>query len=209
MRGVFVTGTDTGVGKTVASACLVRAWDADYWKPIQTGLASERGDAAIVAELAVRKHGRIHPNAYALQAPLSPHAAAALEGVSIDLKRIQLPASARPIVVEGAGGLMVPIDGFRLMIDLIAQLGLPVLLVARSGLGTINHTLLSLEALRARSLAVSGAVLVGEPNPGNRDAIERLGRISVIAEIPPAAPLDFAAIDRLSRSIPPLDRLAA
>jgi malonyl-CoA O-methyltransferase len=209
MRGLFVTGTDTGVGKTVVSACLVRAWDADYWKPIQTGLAAERGDAATVAELAMRTHGRIHPNTYALQSPLSPHAAAALEGVAIDLKRIQLPHSARPIVVEGAGGLLVPIDEFRLMIDLIAQLGLPAVLVARASLGTINHTLLSLEALRARALPVLGVVMVGEPNAGNRDTIERLGRVSVIAELPLASPLDFAAIDRLSKRIPALERLAA
>jgi len=209
MRGVFVTGTDTSVGKTVVSACLVRAWDADYWKPLQTGLAVERADASTVAELAVRQHGRIHESVYALQAPLSPHAAAALEGVAIEFKRIRLPASARPLVVEGAGGVLVPIDGFRLMVDLIAELGLPALLVARSTLGTINHTLLSLEALRARDLTILGVVMVGEPNRGNREAIERLGRVPVIAELPFVAPLDFAAIDRLSALIPALERLAA
>lgn len=205
---MFVTGTDTGVGKTLVAACLVRAWDADYWKPIQTGLATEPGDAATVAGLAQRKLGRIHASAYALQAPLSPLAAASLEHKVIDVTHLALPSSARPMVVEGAGGLLVPIDGACYMIDLIARLALPAILVARSTLGTINHTLLSLEALRGRSLPILGVVMVGEPNPGNRAAIEGLGRVPVIAELARVPSLDRAAVDRMSVQFPPFESLA-
>ena len=153
MRGLFVTGTGTDVGKTVVAACLVRALDADYWKPIQSGLAAA-DDAAEIDRLTGLPPARNHPFVYALQAPLSPHEAARREGVVIDLDRFHLPRTERPLVVEGAGGLLVPLNRDCLMIDLIARLGLPVVLVGLSGLGTINHTLLSLEALRRRGLPV-------------------------------------------------------
>jgi malonyl-CoA O-methyltransferase len=197
-RRVFVTGTDTGVGKTLVSACLVRAWDAAYWKPLQTGLADEPGDTASVTTLAELTPDRCHAPAHALAAPLAPHAAALLEGVSIRLDELVLPAETRSLVVEGAGGLMVPINDRALMIDLIAQLGLPAVLVARSTLGTINHTLLGLEALRARNLPIAGVILNGPPNPGNRAAIEQFGRVRILAEIPPLSPLDAAAVARVA-----------
>ncbi len=201
-RGVFVTGTDTDVGKTVTCACLVRAWDAAYWKPVQTGLASDAGDTATVSRLAELPPDCVYAPAFTFQAPLSPHAAAAAEGASIAFETIAPPAVSRPLVVEGAGGLMVPLDGSHLMIDLVARLGLPAILVARSTLGTINHTLLSLEALRARGLAVAGVILNGPENPGNRDAIERYGKIRVLAELPRVEPLDAAAVRRLAGRMP-------
>ncbi len=190
--GLFVTGTGTDVGKTVAAACLVRALDADYWKPVQSGLA-DADDAAEVARLTGLPPARIHPFTYALQAPLSPHEAARREGVSIDMDRFSLPATGRPLVVEGAGGLLVPLNRDALMIDLIARLGLPVVLVGPSGLGTINHTLLSLEALRRRGLPVLGVILNGPSNPANRAAIEWHGRIPV-RELPRIDPLDADAV---------------
>ncbi|MBI1320956.1 MAG: dethiobiotin synthase [Candidatus Hydrogenedens sp.] len=182
--GAFVTGTDTGIGKTLVSACLVRAWAADYWKPVQTGLAEDPGDSATVAALAGLSPARVHPPVYELAAPLSPHAAAALENVTIALDDFTLPATARPLVVEGAGGLLVPLNRSAFMIDLVARLGLPVVLVARSTLGTINHTLLSLEALRARHLPIAGVVLNGPDNPGNRAAIEQFGCVPILAVLP-------------------------
>ena len=207
-RGVFVTGTDTGVGKTLAAACLVRAWDAAYWKPLQTGLAEEAGDTATVAALTGLPPGRFHPPAYALSAPLAPLAAAELEGVAIDAARLTLPPDGgRPLVVEGAGGLMVPVTGDSLVIDLIARLGLPVLLVARSGLGTLNHTLLSLEALRARGLPVAGVILNGPPNPGNRALIERFGTVRVLAEIPLLPDPGPAAVAAAAAGLPAFDSL--
>jgi len=184
MQRVFVTGTDTGVGKTVVSACLARRWGAAYWKPVQTGLAQERGDTEIVAWLAGLPPDRVHPPRYCLAAPLSPEAAGELEDVVIRLADFALPQGSTPLVVEGAGGVLVPLGGGASMSDLMAAFGLPVVLVARSGLGTINHTLLSLEALRRRGIALSGVVMVGEPNAGNRRAIERHGEVHVIAELP-------------------------
>lgn len=182
MSGVFVTGTDTDVGKTMVSAWLVRSWRADYWKPIQSG-TDDCWDAEVIRKVAPQAH--IHPSAYALKAPLSPHEAARLEGVTIRGEMFRLPPTQRPLVVEGAGGALVPINDNEVMADVMVRLGLPVLVVARSGLGTINHTLLTLEALRHRGLTVAGVILNGPPNPANRRAIEQFGKIPVIAELPP------------------------
>ncbi|WP_448202454.1 dethiobiotin synthase [Azospirillum sp. sgz302134] len=201
-RGVFVTGTDTGVGKTLVSACLARAWGAAYWKPLQTGIKDEPGDTPTVTDLAGLSPDRVHPPGYALAEPLAPLAAAEIEGVSIDLDTLALPESDRPLVVEGAGGLMVPVTEDAFIIDLIARFGLPVVLVARSTLGTINHTLLSLEALRARGLPVAGVVLNGPPNAGNRAAIERFGKVRVLAEIPTLPQLDASTIAEAAALIP-------
>jgi dethiobiotin synthase len=206
--GVFVTGTDTGVGKTVAAACLARAWRAGYWKPVQTGTATADDDTATVIALAGVSAEHVYAPAYAFRAPLSPHAAAELEGVTITMDAITLPQTAHPLVVEGAGGLFVPLNDRDLMIDLMARLALPILLVARSTLGTINHTLLSLSALRSRGLPIAGVILNGPPNAGNRAAIERFGRVRIVAELPRIEPLDGAAIERLSALIPPLPEIA-
>ncbi|WP_428392622.1 dethiobiotin synthase [Lichenicoccus sp.] len=204
-RGVFVTGTDTNVGKTLVAACLVRAWQAVYWKPLQTGLAEQAGDSETVMRLAGIGAERVVPPHTALQAPLSPYAAAALENAVIDLACLRLPSvNARPLVVEGAGGLLVPVNETAMMIDLIGQLGLPVVLVARGTLGTINHTLLSLEALRNRGLAVAGVVISGPVLTGNRETIVHHGDVRILAELPWAERLDAASVMRLARLIPPL-----
>ncbi|VFR51549.1 Dethiobiotin synthetase [plant metagenome] len=206
-RGVFVSGTDTGVGKTLASAILARAWRADYWKPMQTGLADEAGDTATVTALAALTPGRLHPPACALQAPLSPWDAAREEGITLDAEALALPATDAPLVVEGAGGLYVPIDGRHMMIDLAARLGLPVVLVARSTLGTINHTLLSLRALASHGVPVAGVVLSGPINAGNRHAIEHFGGVPVILEIPALDQVDARAVSELADKVPPLASL--
>jgi len=210
-RGVFVTGTDTGIGKTFAAACLVRAWNAAYWKPAQTGLAEDSGgDSATVARLVDRRDFAPYAPRHALQAPLSPAAAAALEGVRIALADFDCPATdGRPLVVEGAGGVLVPLSETHLMIDLIARLGLPAIVVARGALGTINHTLLTLEALRARRLPVAGVILNGPPDAGTLAAIERFGAVRVIAGLPRLdSEPDAAAVARLAAErIPPLDTL--
>ncbi|WP_428374942.1 dethiobiotin synthase [Lichenicoccus sp.] len=206
--GVFVTGTGTGIGKTLVAACLARAWNAAYWKPLQTGIDTEAGDSETVGRLARLPPEQVLPPACVLRAPLSPEAAAALEGVAIDFDGIRLPPHGdRPVVVEGAGGLMVPIADGAMMIDLMARLALPVVLVASSMLGTINHTLLSLEALRARGIPVAGVVLNGPPSDGNRDAIRRYGRVRVLAELPMFDRVDAAAIDQAAGWMPSLRRL--
>ena len=182
-RGLFLTGTDTDIGKTVVAAWLVSGLGLDYWKPVQSGLEGET-DTEAVRRLTGLPEERFHPSAFKSRTPASPHLSARLDGVEIRMDAFMLPDSPRPVLVEGAGGLLVPLNDDALMIDLIAQLGLPVVLVARSGLGTINHTLLSVEALRARDLAVAGVVMNGPPHEPNRDAIETYGEVPVIGQLP-------------------------
>jgi dethiobiotin synthase len=179
----FITGTDTGVGKTVLSAMLCAALDASYWKPIQTGTEVD-SDSRSVAELVGLAPEKILPEAYQFAPAVSPHLAARLAGVRIDLAKIKLPASDAPLIVEGAGGVLVPINERELMTDLMRQLGLPVLLATRSSLGTINHTTLSLAALRNAGVEVAGVVMIGAPNVENRAAIEEYGKVRVVGEIP-------------------------
>lgn len=202
--GVFVTGTDTGVGKTLTSACLVQAWKALYWKPLQSGLADEAGDTATVQALSGCAVEDCFAPAGAYQAPLSPLAAAQAEGAEIDPAGLILPLdqAERPLVVEGAGGLMVPATETLMMIDLAERWGLPVVLVARSGLGTLNHTLLSLEALRARGLAVAGVVFSGPLNPENSRTIQEKGRVRILAALPQQEEITAQSVAELSRLLP-------
>jgi len=191
----FVTGTDTGIGKTVASALLCAALDAMYWKPIQTG-SREGTDRATVMRIAQLPRERTIPEAYCFAPPVSPHLAARLAGKRIDLRRISLPmiAARENLIVEGAGGVLVPVNGEQLMTDVMRRLRLPVLLVARSSLGTINHTLLSLAALQAARLEIRGVIMVGQRNEENRKAIEHYGNARVIGMIPPLRRLNRAAL---------------
>jgi dethiobiotin synthase len=195
--GFFVTGTDTGVGKTVVSAALVQylrgQGDVTYWKPIQTGIEQD-DDTTEVGRLASCRVEEIRVDGIRLPRPLSPHLSARLAGTSIDASALTLDrrghsGRAHRWVVEGAGGVLVPINESTLMIDLMAQLGLPVVIAARSGLGTINHTLLTVDALRRRTIDVAGVVMVGDPNVENRRAIEQYGRVAVLGELPHFAPL--------------------
>ena len=184
-KGVFVTGTDTGIGKTLTSAILTKAWRGTYWKPFQTGLAEEEGDTPTVQRLTGLPDGHFLPPAHAFQAPLAPAAAGLLEGVTLEPERLVLPeAPHAPLIVEGAGGLMVPLTDTMLMIDLIARLGLPVILVTRSGLGTLNHTLLSLEALYRRQIPVLGFITNGPESPQNSLTLERLGQARSLHHVP-------------------------
>jgi dethiobiotin synthetase len=181
----FVTGTDTGVGKTVVSALLCAGLDAVYWKPIQTG-TRDGTDTKTVSKLGEVPRERIIPEVYRFVPPVSPHLAARLAGVRIALGKIRVPRAAKSenLIVEGAGGALVPINDRYLMIDLMKRLKLPVLLVSRTSLGTINHTLLSLAALRSAKIGVRGVVLVGKENRENRRAIEQYGRVSVVGWVP-------------------------
>jgi len=191
----FITGTDTGVGKTMVSALLCAALNAIYWKPIQTG-TREGTDRKTVMRLAQLPLSRTIPETYRFAPPVSPHLAARRAGVRIDLRKIRMPrlAARENLIVEGAGGALVPINETQLMTDLMRRLKLPVLLVTRTSLGTINHTLLSLAALRAARLRVQGAVMVGKPNAENRKAIERYGEIEVIGTVPWLKNIDRRAL---------------
>jgi len=180
---IFITGTDTGVGKTLVAAILMAGMEnAYYWKPIQSGPPR---DTRTVRELTGLAADRFLPETYRLNHPLSPHAAARRDGIRIRLDDFQLPKKAGGLVVEGAGGIMVPINENHLMLDLVKKLALPVILVARSTLGTINHTLLSLDLLNRHGIEVVGVVMNGPRDPSNKDAIETYGQTRVILEIEP------------------------
>jgi dethiobiotin synthetase len=191
----FVTGTDTGVGKTVLSALLCAALDAYYWKPIQTG-TEEGTDSGAVVELAELPEARIIPEVYRFRQPVSPHLAARWAGERISLESIEMPeiGPGAALIVEGAGGVLVPVNEKDFMVDLMRQLELPVLLAARSSLGTINHTLLSLGALALEEVEVAGVVLIGEQNSDNRDAIEEYGHVRVVGEIPRLEKMNRSAL---------------
>lgn len=189
MSGVLiVSGTDTGIGKTVAAAGIAAALGAHYWKPVQAG-TEEGTDSGTAWSLGV-KTAHVLPEAYRLTMPASPHLAAQHEGIGIDPARLALPPQ-RPLVVEGAGGLMVPMrtDPPWLMIDQFAAWQAPVLLVARTALGTINHSLLSIEALRARNIPIAGLLFVGEAHAENESVIPALSGVLAVGRIPPLDPL--------------------
>jgi dethiobiotin synthetase len=179
---IFVTGIDTNAGKTLVSAILVEALKADYWKPIQAGEA-DNTDTMKVAALVSNKVSVLHPEAYKLQEPMSPHIAAEKEGITIDIDSIKLPQTNNHLIIEGAGGLLVPISGTALIIDLIMKLDVEVVLVSRNYLGSINHTLLSAMALKANNIKVKGIIFNGNPVDGTEAMIlshtgyKLLGRI--------------------------------
>ena len=192
-RGLFLTGTDTGVGKTVVSALLTLnlpgSWS--YWKPIQSGMpplapSTDRADVAAWTGLPA---ARLLPDGVRLALPASPHVSAAAENITITLDRLHLSVPG-PVIVEGAGGILVPINDHETMLDLMAALALPVVLVARTALGTINHTLLSLAALRQRGLAIAGLVLNGEPVPTTTATLRSWGGVPLLAELLPLSPLN-------------------
>lgn len=189
---IFIAGTDTNVGKTVVSSWLCLQTGYDYFKPIQTGV-SEGRDSVLVSQYT---NAHIYPEAYCYQAPLSPHTAAKLENQTIDIQRIQLPTSEK-LIVEGAGGVLVPINANTLMVDLIKQFNIPLILVASSRLGMINHTLLSLEALRARHIDVLGVVVTGEPNDASCEAIEEYGNTTILAQLPFLPNLSKASLGQI------------
>ena len=191
---VVVCGTDTDVGKTVVSALLVQGLNATYWKPVQSGL-EDGGDRERVMKLIDLPSDRWIAETYAFQAAVSPHWAAELEDTRVDPNRLTLPETGTmPLVVETAGGLHVPLTRSWQQIDQLQQWMLPVVLVARSGLGTLNHTLLSLEALRNRRIPVIGLILNGPAHADNPRTLSEIGNVPVLAELPPLHPLNAQAL---------------
>ena len=177
----FITGTDTDVGKTIACAWLMLHMNANYWKPIQSGL--EQKDIDAVKKYTALPDERFFPSALELTQPLSPHESAKRDNIEISLHDFALPQSDRPLIIEGAGGLLVPINKQCFISDLIKHLNVPTIIVCRSGLGTINHTLLTLEALRVNRINIKGIIMSGEKSPHNREALEEYGHAPIIAEI--------------------------
>lgn len=166
----IVAGIGTEIGKTVASAVLVEMLQADYWKPVQSGALTD-SDTDTVRQLISNPTSQFHPEAYRLTQPLSPHAAAEIDGITLDLDEFVLPKTRNSLVVELAGGLMVPLNNHDLNIDLVQRLGLPVILVSRNYLGSINHTLLSVEVCRSRSIPIAGILFNGPTVPATETFI--------------------------------------
>lgn len=179
MTRFVITGTDTGIGKTVFAAGLTGLLQATYWKPVQSGLEEET-DSQIVTRLTGRP---ALPETYRLKLPASPHISAAAEGAHIDPARLTPPPT-DPLIIEGAGGLMVPLNNDTLYLDVIAGWHIPVILCARTALGTINHSLLSLAALRAAGAPVHGIAFIGEPEPQVEETITRMGQTRRLGRLP-------------------------
>jgi dethiobiotin synthetase len=200
-HGLFVTGTDTGVGKTVVSAALMHRYRGQvrlrYWKPIQTGIEQD-DDTATVERLGACHPVELFKSGFRLPRPVSPHLAARLHGTVIALPPLVSSLAGEEAtvrwIVEGAGGVLVPVNDTDTMADLIALLGTPVLIACRSALGTINHTLLTVEALRHRDIEIAGVVMVGDRNAENRAAVERFGGVTVLGEMPWFNPLTPSAL---------------
>ncbi|MCM8730213.1 dethiobiotin synthase [Hephaestia sp. GCM10023244] len=183
-----VTGTDTDIGKSVFAAGLVRRLDGAYWKPVQAGL-DDGTDALRVAALAALPPARVLPEAYRLTTPCSPHAAAAIDGVTIDPVRLDPPATDRPLVIEGAGGALVPLTPTLLYADLFARWHEPVIVVASTALGTINHSLLTIEALRHRNVPLHGIAFIGDEIAETERIICAIGKVRRLGRLPRLDPL--------------------
>lgn len=180
MSTVIVAGTDTDIGKTVFAAGLTQALGARYWKPVQSGLE----DATDTQTVAALTGAPVLPEAYRLNKPASPHLSAEEMGVEIQMDQLSLPEGHCPLVVEGAGGVMVPLNRTDLYIDLFARWQAPIVLVARTALGTINHTLLSLQALRHAGCTVIGVAFVGAAEPEVEQTIVDMGRVAHLGRLP-------------------------
>lgn len=186
---IVVTGTDTGIGKTVFSAGLAHLLGANYWKPIQAGLEGET-DTEVVARLGSLSGDRIVPEVHRLRTPASPYHSAEIDGVRIDADSLAVPdTGGRPLVIEGAGGLMVPLSLGTLYADVFERWRLPAVLCARTALGTINHSLLSIEALRKRHIDILGIAFIGERNAETESAVCEIGRVRWLGRLPWLAPL--------------------
>jgi dethiobiotin synthetase len=178
---LFITGIGTDVGKTVASAIVVEALEADYWKPIQAG-DLETSDTHKVKSRISNKKSQFHPNAYALNTPASPHYAASIDGVVIDLKNIKEPKTDNHLVIEGAGGILVPLNDSDCVVDLI-QKDHKVIIVSRHYLGSINHTLLTVEGLLNRKINIAGIIFSGDENKATEDIILKKTGVKLIGRI--------------------------
>ncbi len=183
-----VVGTDTGVGKTTFAAALAGALDGIYWKPVQAG-DLDQTDTDVVLRLSGLTPKQILPEVYRLRTPASPHLAAEIDGITIDQEMLVLPDTERPLIVEGAGGLLVPLTREITYIDVIARWNIPVVLCARTTLGTINHSLLSIEALRTRSIALLGIAFIGDESLESERIIVAMAGVKRLGRLPHLAPL--------------------
>lgn len=199
MRKIFITGIGTDVGKTVVSSVLVEALKADYWKPVQTGSFFST-DTAKVQKWVTNSDSKCHPEGYLLKQYMSPHAAAELEGIDIDLNQINIPSSSNgTLIMEGAGGLMVPLNRKEFMVDLIKKFDAEVILVIQNYLGSINHSLLSIDVLKGRGVKILGIVFNGAPHQLSEDIIVDYSGLKVLGRINKEKDLNSEVISRYAK----------
>ncbi len=191
----FVTGIGTDIGKTVVCAILTEALKADYWKPIQAGNV-ESSDPMIIQNLISNTVTEVHPPAYSFELPASPHFSAEMEGKDIELEKIKIPATKNLLFIEGAGGIMVPLNRNELVVDLIQELKTPVILVVMNYLGAINHTLLSIEAVNTRGIKLAGIIYNGGTRSENIDFIEKFTGIKTLGVVPELEVINKQTISR-------------
>ncbi|GJL85448.1 MAG: ATP-dependent dethiobiotin synthetase BioD [Micavibrio sp.] len=182
-QNFIITGTDTDIGKTVFAAMLVQALQANYWKPLQSGIDGGV-DTKTVQDLTGLPDAHFLPEKHIFSEPLSPHRAAEIDGVTVDVDALEVPDSERALIIEGAGGLMVPLSRENLQVNLFKKWQIPVILCARTGLGTLNHTLLSLEALWSRQIKIHGIAFIGEENDDNIRTIANFSKEKVLGRLP-------------------------
>lgn len=181
-RKLFITGIGTDIGKTVASAILAEALKADYWKPVQAG-SLDNTDSDVVRRIISNSVSVVHPEAYRLTQPMSPHAAAKIDGITIRLKDFKLPETQNTLIIEGAGGILVPLSNNKLVIDLIEKLKAEVVIVISNYLGSINHSLLTIESALNRKLAIAGIIFNGEPNVASEEIILHYAKLRLLGRI--------------------------
>lgn len=182
MKKYFITGIGTDVGKTIVSAILTESLEADYWKPIQSG-DLDFGDRDRVKALIKNSKTTFHPESYRLKTPASPHYSAEVDGVRIDLNQINIPATNNNLIIEGAGGIFVPLNEKETVLDLIQKLNIPVILVSRNYLGSINHTMLSINILNQNNIEIAGIIFNGEPNKASEQWILSNSGLKCLANI--------------------------
>ena len=196
----IICGTDTDVGKTLISSFFVRGLKSFYWKPIQSGIETETDSQSILRLSGIKKE-KILKEAYIFEKPVSPHWAAEIDGKKIDINLLKLPKIDGSIVIETAGGLMVPITRNFLQIDQIRKWNLPVIIVCRSSLGTLNHTLLTIEALKKRNIKILGLIINGEKHLDNPKTLREFSKLPIIAEFPRLNNIDKNNLDRLWKEL--------
>ena len=196
----IMAGIGTEIGKTLISAIFTQGLQADYWKPVQSG-NPEEADALFIEQMTQVPDGQIWESSYLLTQPLSPHSAAEIDGLRISLDEIQLPATTRPLIVELAGGILVPLNEKDTNLDLIKQIGFPVVLVSKNYLGSINHTLLSYEILKAQQIPIAGIVFNGLANPSGEKFILNHTGLKVLLRVPELSKIDPEIIQEYAKQI--------
>lgn len=200
MKTYFITGIGTEVGKTITSAVITQALKADYWKPVQAGELNH-SDRMKVENLIDNNRSKFHPEAYRLNQPMSPHAAAERDGIEIDIASIKMPHTDNHLVIEGAGGLLVPLNDNDTILNLIETLNCEVILVSRHYLGSINHTLMSIELLKQRNIRIKGILFNGKENKDTESIITKMSEIEVLGRINELENLNKSVINSIAQDL--------